>query len=563
MLPTSSDPTAKTSGADPALPERIGRYVIQEQLGAGGMGTVYKAHDPQLDRVVALKMPHFGLSPASLSARVQRFQREARAAAGIWHPHVCPIYDVGEQDGQPYVVMAYVEGESLAQKLAREVRFADAAQAVRVVRQVLEALEAVHARGIVHRDLKAANIMIDSAGRAILMDFGLARPENDAEHLTSDGVILGTPSTMAPEQAAGQSDRVGPWTDLYSVGVVLYQALTGRLPFEGPPLTVLARIMHDDPPRPSNFQPDLDPALEAIILRAMAREPAARYQSAREFIGALDAWLAGRGLSAAPGAETIRALPAGPKGGGGWGAQGMATEMVRETPPVTSLTSPPAARMPAKRGRGMWLGCALAALLIVPCGASVLIKGCGGVVTTRKASSTSGVGYSTPGVGYSTPPSKPKTTIKIVSPSTGRADLIPKLFEALAKGQRVYVQELLSQGADPNAKDKDGETPFMKVAARGDLAMLHVLCQPNWGKGIRVNDKDNKGESALMKAAENNQIEFIRALLGPRNNGTVESNLGEVEVNEEDNKGQTALAKAKAKKYQEIVEALKKAGARE
>src|SRR5437763_1383379 len=259
-------PTADESPSPPTVPletppQQIGRYRVLERLGAGGMGAVYRAHDPQLDRVVAIKVPLFDVPRDKLEQRIQRFQREARAAAQVWHPHVCPIHDVGEHAGQPYVVMAYVEGRSLATRLAAG-RFEDAAEAVTLTLQLLDALDAVHARGIVHRDLKPGNVMLDAAGRAILMDFGLARPEQDGEHLTSDGVVLGTPSYMAPEQAAGQAERIGPWTDLYSVGVVLYQMLTGRLPFEGPPLTVLAKIVHEAPPPPRGLRPDLDPELE-------------------------------------------------------------------------------------------------------------------------------------------------------------------------------------------------------------------------------------------------------------------------------------------------------------
>jgi serine/threonine protein kinase len=285
MSPDGPADVTQTSPGAPAepLPEQIGRYRILGRLGAGGMGTVYKAHDPQLDRVVALKLPHLLGPPRDRVQRAQRFQREARAAAQVWHPHVCPIYDVGEHDGQPYVVMACLDGESLAERLAGQRRFDHVGQAVALARQILDALEAVHARGIIHRDLKPGNIIIGPGNRAVLTDFGLARPENDTEHLTSEGVVVGTPAYMAPEQAGGESARVGPWTDLYSLGVVLYQMLTGRLPFEGPPLTVLTKILHDPPPPPSRFRPDLDPTLEGILLKSLAKEPGERYQTARPF----------------------------------------------------------------------------------------------------------------------------------------------------------------------------------------------------------------------------------------------------------------------------------------
>jgi serine/threonine protein kinase len=268
--------------------EQIGRYRILERLGAGGMGTVYKAFDPGLDRVVALKLPRFDGNPEQLAKRTQRFQREARAAAKIWHPNVCPIYDVGEHNGQPFVVMALVEGQSLAQRLADRARFEDIAAATTVICQVLDGLETVHAHGILHRDLKPANILLDASGRAILTDFGLARTEVNADPITSEGVILGTPAYMAPEQASHTQD-VGPGTDLYSLGVVFYQMLTGRLPFEGSALEILGKLLHELPTPPARHRPEIPPALEAIILKALARDPAARFANAREFREALPA----------------------------------------------------------------------------------------------------------------------------------------------------------------------------------------------------------------------------------------------------------------------------------
>jgi hypothetical protein len=274
---------------EPPTPMTIGRYRILAALGAGGMGTVYRAHDPNLDRVVALKLPRFDGPPDQQAKRIARFQREARVAARVWHPHVCPIFDVGEHDGQPFVVMALVEGHSLADRLANQGRFEDVGEAVRLTLQLLEALAAVHSHGIIHRDLKPGNILIDAAGRAVLTDFGLARPDDDSDRLTSEGVIVGTPSYMAPEQAAGLSDQVGPQTDLYSLGVVLYQLLTGRVPFEGSPLAVLHRIVHEEPSPPSRIRPDLDPALEAAVLRALSKDPRQRFPDARAFAATLSA----------------------------------------------------------------------------------------------------------------------------------------------------------------------------------------------------------------------------------------------------------------------------------
>jgi serine/threonine protein kinase len=288
---------------------RFGRYRILEHLGSGGMGTVYKAFDPHLDRVVALKLPHFYGTGAEVTKRVQRFQREAQAAAKIWHPSVCPIYDVGEEDGRPFVVMAWVDGKSLAARLTDMGRFESIGEAVSVVRNILDGLEAVHAHGVLHRDLKPGNILLDRSGRPIVTDFGLARTEASADPITSEGVIIGTPSYMAPEQAKGP-EAVGPFTDIYSVGVVFYQMLTGRLPFEGTPLEVLAKLGHEQPVAPSRYRSDLPPGLERVILTALARDPAARFADTRQFRAALDGWQEGTGETSHAGMVTRDWKPA-------------------------------------------------------------------------------------------------------------------------------------------------------------------------------------------------------------------------------------------------------------
>jgi WD40 repeat protein/serine/threonine protein kinase len=283
-------PATQPGSGDDVLLGPVGRFRIEGRIAAGGMGTVYRAFDPQLQRVVAVKVPRFTLDVEERPRLIRRFLREARTAAQIRHPRVCPIHDVGEHEGRPYVVMAFVEGQSLAQRISSGQRYDDVAEAVRLVREVADALEAVHAHGLVHRDLKPGNILLDLEGHAILTDFGLAWSEQDPERLTADGLVVGTPAFMAPEQAAGQADRIGPWTDLYSLGVVFFRLLTGRLPFEGSSINVLWKIGNEDPPAPSSLRPDLDLALEAIVLKAMARRTEDRYTSAVEFRAALDQW---------------------------------------------------------------------------------------------------------------------------------------------------------------------------------------------------------------------------------------------------------------------------------
>jgi hypothetical protein len=318
-------------------PSQIGRYRILDTLGAGGMGRVYRAHDPELDRVVAVKVPRCDGTSVT-PTQVSRFLREARAAARVRHAHVCPIHDVGVYQGQPYVVMAFVEGQSLAQRLKEHGRYEDCRQAVRLVCQVAEALEAVHAHGIVHRDLKPGNILLDKAGQPLVTDFGLACLADDAEHLTAEGAVMGTPAYMAPEQVDPTVGAVGPHSDVHSLGVVLYQLLTGRLPYQGTVPSILHQIANAAPPTPACFRPELPPALVALVQKAMARQPADRYPSARAFAEALNRWLDGAGSAVAAAAD------------------------------AGAATAPPAAAAPVRAGWGRswlpWLAAAVALTVI-------------------------------------------------------------------------------------------------------------------------------------------------------------------------------------------------------
>jgi hypothetical protein len=268
------------------------------------MGMVFLGEDPELGRKVAIKMPR----GTSLAHARQRFLREARAAAAVQaHEHVCQIHDVGEWEGTPFVVMAYVEGESLAQRLKREGRYADARDAVALAAQVAEGLEAVHDADIVHRDLKPGNILLDTKGKAFVTDFGLARLEDVRDGLTPEGAITpGTPDYMAPEQVDSKSfGDVTFRTDLYSLGVVLYEMLTGRRPFEGCLLNLLYEIVHGTPPTPEALRPNLDPALAVLVRRAMARRPEDRFAGAGEMARALRNWLTGRHTSVGQAEEPV------------------------------------------------------------------------------------------------------------------------------------------------------------------------------------------------------------------------------------------------------------------
>jgi serine/threonine protein kinase len=281
------------------VPEHIGRYRVERLLGQGGMGAVYLAHDPQLDRPVALKVPRGG--PAA-----DRFLREARAAAAVRHPNICPIYDLGEANGVRYLCLAYVRGEPLSRRVGPG-RPLPVAEAVALVRTVARAMHEAHRHGVIHRDLKPANILIDESGQPVVMDFGLARPLTPlATQLTATGDVMGTPAYMPPEQIEGDVLRMGPACDIYSLGVILYELLTGTVPFHGDLIALATQVVADPPPPPSRHRPDLDQRLDNIVLKALAKHPDDRWPTMAAFADALDTFLRGDPAAAATAGLTLR-----------------------------------------------------------------------------------------------------------------------------------------------------------------------------------------------------------------------------------------------------------------
>jgi len=284
------------SHAGPAPPRDLGEYEILNEIGRGGMGAVYRAYQKRLDRVVALKLILSG-SFASPD-QVRRFHAEARSAAALSHPNIVKIFDAGEIGGQPYIAMEYVRGSSLAAAVeGRRLRIRDAA---RLVRAVAGALDHLHRNGIVHRDLKPGNILLDEAGRPYVTDFGLAKVLGD-EAATRTSTVAGTPCYMSPEQAAGRLGEVGPWSDLYSLGTILYELLTGRPPvLAETPMDTLVQIIEQDPPPPRLLNPRVPRDLEWICLRCLAKARESRYPSAAALADDLDRFLAGEPVEARP-----------------------------------------------------------------------------------------------------------------------------------------------------------------------------------------------------------------------------------------------------------------------
>ena len=256
---------------DRAAPARLGRYEILERLGEGATAVVYRGWDPELRRPVALKVLHASAQAAPVAR--ERFRREAEAMAGLAHPNVVSVYDAGEENGRLYLVLELVEGRPLSDMMSPA--------ALPLFEEIARGVGAAHARGIVHRDLKPSNVLVTPQGRPKVADFGLAHMAASPVELTRTGAVLGTPLYMAPEQIEGRGRDISPATDVYALGAMLYEAATGRPPHTGEtPLEVYARAVRDDPVPPRRLNPALPAGLEAVLLKALEKDPRRRYPDA-------------------------------------------------------------------------------------------------------------------------------------------------------------------------------------------------------------------------------------------------------------------------------------------
>ena len=278
----------------PELPHVPG-YEVQQVLGHGGMGIVYKARHLRLNRAVALKMPLAGAH--ARPEELERFLREAEAVAGLRHANIVQVYEVGNVAGRPYFTMEFVEGGNLAQKMAGTPL--PAHQAAALVTQVAEAIHVAHQKGIVHRDLKPGNILLTADGTPKVTDFGLARRVQGNGGLTLSGAAVGTPSYMAPEQVQGPKNALGPATDVYALGAILYEMLTGRPPFRAATAAAtMQQVLTDTPVPPGRFQSNLPRDLETICLKCLHKEPPRRYANAAALAEDLQRFLRGDTIAA-------------------------------------------------------------------------------------------------------------------------------------------------------------------------------------------------------------------------------------------------------------------------
>jgi tRNA A-37 threonylcarbamoyl transferase component Bud32 len=420
--------------------KQLGQYRIVAPLGEGGMAAVYKAYQASVERYVALKIlpRHYASDPDF----IRRFKREAKIIAGLAHLNILPVHDYGETEGYTYIVMRYVEGGTLTNLLQGKPLLLP--QISRVISQVAAALDYAHAKGVVHRDVKPSNVLMDEQGNCLLSDFGVARMIEATGQFTATGTFIGTPTYASPEQALGQS--LDGRSDVYSLGVVLYEMATGRPPFDAEtPMAILIKHVHDPLPMPRTINPALSEGVERVILKALAKEPENRYQTAGEVARALAAAATAEVAMPVHVVPGTLAMPPGP-----------------EKPPVVSVRPRP------QRGRRIPVWGWVAGGLIVLCLVAGLLGGVGVLVpylVRGTATATSAL------VAHPTTATVPVATLSAIltaPPATIAAPGVTALAVSTAAPASTATPSVSAETSVPNSRAWQNWTQVHSFPAPGD-----------------------------------------------------------------------------------------------
>lgn len=471
---------------------QLGNYQILEEIGRGGMAVVYRAYQPSLNRDVAIKV-----LPPQLSFDqqfVERFQREAKAAARLRHPNIVVIHDVGHYDGIYYIVMEYLEGRTLKQLIEQEGPLSTE-RAAAVVGQVAAALDYAHQQGVVHRDVKPANIFVGKGDQVTLTDFGIAKAASDSEQLTRTGMLMGTPEYMAPEQAEG--GPVDHRTDLYALGIVLYQMLAGRVPFRSTtPHATLHAVIYEAPPPPQQLNPALSSAVEAVILRAIAKQAGQRFQSGAQLAKALRAALA---------SQPIRGPVAPPP-----------------VPPVGDRW--PAGQPPQRRSPAVWIALALAAVLglLLILFAILLMGGDKGTTTPFPPTQVVVVATSTLEGSSPLPSLQPSATLEPPPTETGEAvespvvatDSPPPATEPVGTPSATVEPPTPTPSPTLTLPPTPTPSPTCAFPAQGAFAILWQTYQPQLGCPLTqtpkaIQDAEQLFENGHMFWRQDNDSAYV------------------------------------------------------
>ena len=473
----------------------FGDYELIDEIARGGMGVVYKARQISLNRTVAVKMILTGRRP--MAVEVNRFRASTRAAAGLQHPNIVPIYEIGEQDGHDYFSMEFVEGPNLAQ-VVRDNPL-PAARAANYVRTIAEAVHYAHERGVLHRDLKPSNILLDSLDQPRVTDFGLAKNLSSDPELTEAGQVLGAPSFIPPEQAAGLTEEVGRHSDVYALGGILYYLLTGHPPFAAEtPLATIARVLHHDPVAPRKLNANIPQRLENICLKCLEKRPQRRYPTAKDLADELGRFQRNEPIQA--GDRARRDDMSRPWHQRNYVVVGALTAIVllliggvtywRTRLPGTSAREN--AQSPGQTNK------------VLPQVNSPLQSAGGETNNPTQNGQSKVVEHEITGL-HPQANKPPVPVASTVQPPIGN------IHDAAESGDLEKVTALLA--ADPslvNANDEHGTTPLFKAASEGHSEVVKLLLD----KGASVDAKADTGVTPLLLASQNGHLEVVKLLLG-------------------------------------------------